>query len=246
MLGPLTNTIPISSYTLSVLCPLTKTTQFQFHLAHCLCCALLTNTTHFQFHRTHCLCCALWPTQHNSNFILQIVFVAPFDQHNTIPISSYTLSVLRPLTNTTQFQFHPTHCLCCALWPTQRNSNFILHIACRVQFIPSRNQYVRLSTSCVIRLWILPDLQEIMSFKMYILLLTFFVSVSRHYVCNLPLFGVCWESLHFSVCKCFSCTFLYSSPHLFMSFHFLLFSLSPPLSHAVWRCFSLVTTVDSS
>ena len=109
------NTIPISTYTLSVLCPVTNTTQFQNQL-------------------THCQCCALWPTQHNSNFCLHTYRVVPFTQHNTIPVSTYTLSVLCPLANTTQFQFLLTHFLCCALWPTQHNSNFYLHTFCVVPF----------------------------------------------------------------------------------------------------------------
>jgi hypothetical protein len=173
------NTIPISSYTVFVLRPLANTTQFQFHLhtgsvasfdqhntipissTHCMCCVLwpaqhnsnfiytlfvlrpLTNTTQFQFHLTHCLCCVPWPIQRNSNLFIHTVCVASFNQHNTISISSYTMFVLRPLTNTTQFQYHLhtvsvapfdqhntipsscTHCLFCALWPTQHNSNFI-------------------------------------------------------------------------------------------------------------------------
>ena len=145
------NTIPVSSYTLFVLRPLTNTTQFQFHL-HTGCVASfdqhntipsssytlfvlhsLTNNT-IPVSSTRFVCCALWPTQHNFSFILHTVCVAPFDPKNTISVLTYTLFVLRPLTNTTQFQFYLTHCLCCALWPRKHNFSFNLHSACVAPF----------------------------------------------------------------------------------------------------------------
>jgi hypothetical protein len=114
-------------YTLFVLCPLANTTQHNSNFfLHTVCVASFDQHNTIPISSTHCLCCALWPTQ-----------------HNTIPVTSYTLFVLRPLTNTTQFQFHlhtvcvapfnqhntipisSTHCLLCALWPTQHNSSFI-------------------------------------------------------------------------------------------------------------------------
>jgi hypothetical protein len=84
----------------------------------------------------HTFCFLPFGQQDNFNF-------TPFGQWNTISTSTYTLSVSRRLTNTTQFQFQLTHSLFLAIWPTRPNFNFNLHTVCFTPF----GQHDPISTS---------------------------------------------------------------------------------------------------
>jgi len=151
------NTTPISTCAVSVLRPLTTTTQLQFQLAQCQ-------------------CYALWPLQHNSNFNLHNVRVTPFDHYNTTPISTCTLSVLHPLTTTTQFQLQLTQWLSCSVYPQPEFNTFVsLHLVlCSYEFYQTYRKFVCWNCACCV----------------YHLI----VSVFKPFICNLPLFEESWES----------------------------------------------------